>query len=302
MRKSISRTSSIKRVFLALTAIIILVPCVCFKSAEDVRASSSNSLTACQAKALPNAVTGLKAAPAGKNKVQLTWNASSGAQGYLIYAQKNGSYGYVGMTSGTFFADTKALDDDYNFYFVFPYVKDSAGKIIAGKPANYVFAKGICPAVTGLKATSKVNSVQLTWNKSNTAVGYIVYGIVNGSGTYKYLGMTTQGTSFTHTGASTTEYSFYWVFPYHKNASGTMVVGMTAAYVYGKALKQTTNPTGPTNPTTTGSYVANTNSHVFHRPDCASVKRMKESNKWYYTGDRNYLIQLGYTPCDNCNP
>lgn len=50
------------------------------------------------------------------------------------------------------------------------------------------------------------------------------------------------------------------------------------------------------------SYVLNTNSKRFHKPDCKSVPKMKEENKDYYTGSREELIQKGYKPCGSCNP
>lgn len=49
-------------------------------------------------------------------------------------------------------------------------------------------------------------------------------------------------------------------------------------------------------------YVANKNTKKFHEPDCASVGDMKESNKWYFTGDRQELINMGYDPCQRCYP
>ena len=49
-------------------------------------------------------------------------------------------------------------------------------------------------------------------------------------------------------------------------------------------------------------YVVNTNTGKFHYPGCSSVKKMKESNKWYYNGTRDYLISSGYSPCGNCHP
>ncbi len=180
-------------------------------------------------------VTDLKAASAGKNKVKLTWNAVGAAEGYLVYAQKNGEYGYVGMTTqGTTFTDTKALDSDYNYYWVFAYVKDSNGKMRIGACEKYVYAKGVTLAVTNLKASSVKGGVKLTWTASSGAEGYLVYGIRPG-GSYGYIGMTTKGTSFTDAKASKTEYTFYWVFPYHKAADGSMIVGGTAKYTYGRA-------------------------------------------------------------------
>ncbi len=49
-------------------------------------------------------------------------------------------------------------------------------------------------------------------------------------------------------------------------------------------------------------YVCNTNSHKFHYPNCEAVRKMKESNKMYFKGDRQELIDDGYTPCRICNP
>ena len=173
------------------------------------------------------------AVPAGKNKVKLTWGAAKGAEGYLIYAQKNGQYGYVGMTtSGTTYTDTKALDTDYNYYWVFAYFKNG-DKMIPGGCVKYVYAKGVCAAVTNLKASSQTGSVKLSWTASTGAEGYLIYGIRPG-GSYGYIGMTTQGTTYTDTKASKTDYTFYWVFPYHKT-NGQMIVGGTAKYTYGKA-------------------------------------------------------------------
>ena len=181
----------------------------------------------------PEAVTNLKATAVGKNKVKLAWTASKGAEGYLIYAQKDKKYGYCGMTSKTNYTDTKALDGDYNYYWVFAYVKDSNGKMIVGKTPKYVYAKGVCAAVTNLKAASQKGSVKLTWTKSNDAEGYLVYGKTE-SGKYGYIGMTSN-TSYVDKKASKTEWNFYWVYPYYKNADGKMVVGQTGKYVYGKA-------------------------------------------------------------------
>ncbi|MBQ6221808.1 MAG: hypothetical protein IJJ44_04270 [Solobacterium sp.] len=53
---------------------------------------------------------------------------------------------------------------------------------------------------------------------------------------------------------------------------------------------------------TSASYIANTNTYKFHYTWCKSVNQMKEKNKWYYEGSRDYLISLGYVPCKNCNP
>ena len=183
----------------------------------------------------PEPISGLRAVSAGKNRVRISWNQDKNADGYLIYGKKNNKYSYLGMTTSaksTSYVDTAALVDDYNYYWVFPYFKDASGKIHAGMCDKYVYAKGFCPAVTNLKANGTAGKVTLTWTASEGAEGYLIYGIRPG-GKYGYIGMAS-GTAFPDTKASKTDWTFYWVFPYHKDGS-KMVVGGTAKYVYSKA-------------------------------------------------------------------
>lgn len=49
-------------------------------------------------------------------------------------------------------------------------------------------------------------------------------------------------------------------------------------------------------------YIGNKSTKKFHNPGCGSVKKMKESNKFYYTGTREEMISMGYDPCGNCHP
>ena len=49
-------------------------------------------------------------------------------------------------------------------------------------------------------------------------------------------------------------------------------------------------------------YIVNTNTGKFHYPSCSSVRKMKESNKMFFTGTRDELISQGYDPCGNCHP
>lgn len=185
---------------------------------------------------LPSAVKNLKATANGKNNVKLTWSASDRAEGYLVYGQKNGKYAYVGMTnsnSKTTFTDTKALDADYNYYWVFPYITNIDDKMQAGPCEKYVYAKGVLPAVKNLKAASEKGGVKLTWGRVSGAEGYLVYGRRAG-GNYEYIGMT-RNDKYTDKKASKTEYNYYWVYPYHTNVQGKMIAGATPKYTYGRA-------------------------------------------------------------------
>lgn len=49
-------------------------------------------------------------------------------------------------------------------------------------------------------------------------------------------------------------------------------------------------------------YVLNAHTKKIHKPDCGSVKSMDEDNKAYYTGDKQELLDNGYTGCGNCKP
>ena len=53
---------------------------------------------------------------------------------------------------------------------------------------------------------------------------------------------------------------------------------------------------------TESSYVLNTSSHKFHRPDCDSVSKMSDSNKKVVSESREKIISEGYKPCKRCNP
>ena len=51
------------------------------------------------------------------------------------------------------------------------------------------------------------------------------------------------------------------------------------------------------------SYIGNRNSHIFHYPDCDSVKDMKEKNKVYFEDvTREVVIGQGFKACHRCNP
>lgn len=87
------------------------------------------------------------------------------------------------------------------------------------------------PSVTGYAAASRFDGVYLKWNRVSGAEGYLIYGIRPGR-PYGYLGMTSNN-YWVDKQASTTAYTFYWVFPYNHQA-GQMVAGYcSTSYKYG---------------------------------------------------------------------
>ena len=50
------------------------------------------------------------------------------------------------------------------------------------------------------------------------------------------------------------------------------------------------------------TYILNTNSQKFHAEDCTQAQSIKESNRETFTGDREDLINQGYSPSGCCKP
>lgn len=61
------------------------------------------------------------------------------------------------------------------------------------------------------------------------------------------------------------------------------------------------NRSGPAE-STARAYVLNTNRKKFHYPDCSDVSRIKDTNRQDYTGTREEIIGMGYSPCGHCHP
>lgn len=67
----------------------------------------------------------------------------------------------------------------------------------------------------------------------------------------------------------------------------------------------TSPPSGPdpaAEPAAGDYYVINTHTGKFHKPSCASVPKIKESNKLDFHGPRDELLAMGYVPCKACGP
>ena len=78
--------------------------------------------------------------------------------------------------------------------------------------------------------------------------------------------------------------------------------GVTIDYATGKSELAKDGGTGSTSGTESGTYILNTKTMKFHRPDCDSVKNIKSDNRKEYTGKREKLIEEGYEACKSCKP
>lgn len=80
--------------------------------------------------------------------------------------------------------------------------------------------------------------------------------------------------------------------------SAPVVVGYTSPPVITEAPA---TPTPKPVPKET-SYVLNTSTMKFHSPGCRDVGKINAGNRQDYTGTRDSVIAMGYSPCGHCNP
>lgn len=79
--------------------------------------------------------------------------------------------------------------------------------------------------------------------------------------------------------------------------------GVVIDYATGDSWLEEDAPTaGDSSTSQEESYVLNTSSKKFHRPDCSGVDSMSAENRQDYTGTRQSLIDQGYSPCGTCKP
>ena len=50
------------------------------------------------------------------------------------------------------------------------------------------------------------------------------------------------------------------------------------------------------------SFIVNTRTGKFHDPNCPSVRDIMPQNRLEFSGDRESLLEKGYTPCGRCQP
>lgn len=198
--------------------------------------------------AAPEPVSGLTANLYYSSQVKLSWTASKEAEGYLIYRKTDsGSFTYRYMVAGNSFIDTTAEAGVYSYYRIYPYFKDSSGKMHTGKSIAYVYAKPIeFPAVTSITTendswdgTLQINwSMDYYWANGHEIEGYLIYRRIGNSGDFKYLAMEKKGYYWNYyedTKASYSENNFYKIYPYYVKEDNTRQVGPCNTFAYGKA-------------------------------------------------------------------
>jgi subtilisin family serine protease len=193
-------------------------------------------------------VTAIKAVSADFDKIRVSWDQVSRAQGYEVFraTTRNGAYTRVGtVTSGstTNFTNSGLITGTTYFYKVRAYrtVNDSRissaySDITSGRP---LLAKVASPKV----ASVGFDRMKVSWSQVSGASGYEVYRATSRGGTYSKVGTVTRGTtlSFTNTGLTSGRTYFYKVRAY-RLVDEKQVFGAYASIVDGKPI-----PARPTN-------------------------------------------------------
>ncbi|MFI3141221.1 MAG: fibronectin type III domain-containing protein [Clostridia bacterium] len=148
--------------------------------------------------------------------ITLNWNTVTYADGYRVYQQIDGTYTNIqtisGSSSTSFTVDGLIANSDYNFK-VKAYIRDENGVAIwqeASEAYSVSTQEMATPAtVSGISAASVAyESILLTWDKTSTTTGYIIYVYDEDTDTYVKLGVSSTN-AYIVTGLSySTEYSF----------------------------------------------------------------------------------------------
>ena len=113
----------------------------------------------------PSRVTGVKAQSSGHDSIKITWKRVKNAKGYKVYrsTKKDGKYKLIKTTKKTAFTNIK-LTSNKTYYFKIKAYKTAKNKTYTSKKySKTVSAKPRLTKVTGLKATQRNNTVNLTF-------------------------------------------------------------------------------------------------------------------------------------------
>lgn len=195
----------------------------------------------------PLPVNNIKAVSLNQGKIQVSWDASVGAEGYLVYRKTGNERNmtYCRMTSMTSIVDTTAVANTYTYYRIYPYVKNTSGVMKVGSSSGYVYSRAYDgpEPVNNLMAQLLNNSdVKLNWSSIEKADGYLIYRKSENDDSFKYLYMVSQ-TTFIDKTASKDVFNFYRVYPYFNDINGR-ITGTSNSYVYAKPISAPLPVTG----------------------------------------------------------
>lgn len=172
---------------------------------------------------------------AGYNIIKIQWKAVTGAAGYSIYRSTRSSSGYkwVTNTGGTSYTDTGLNTGTKYYYKIKAYC--TFGAVTYSGYSSYKSATPILGKPAGLKTAAGTKSITVSWNATDGATGYELYGSTSKTSGFKLL-KSLSSLEYLHTSLVTGKTYYYKVRAY-RLVNGKKVYGDYAGVVYGKALK-----------------------------------------------------------------
>lgn len=220
------------------------------------------------------------------NAVMVKWNAIKGTKKYIVYFKSANQSSWKTATTTNTSLPISGVVSGTNYYVqVRPIGSTVNGPFSA--PKNIIHITTIKPT---LKLSNKSNGIRAEWNAFRDAKSYTVY--YKSASASNWSSVTTANTYYPLLNLRSGTRYYVQVQPNFGSYKGAYSAVNSLVY---QPVSQATKPV-------TTSYVLNTSSRVFHRSDCASVSRMNAANKSFFNGTRQQAINMGYTPCQNCNP
>lgn len=145
---------------------------------------------------------------ASTGKIKLAWKAVSGADKYYVYraGSKDGTYKYLGSTTGTSYTNTGA-SEKYTYYYK---VKAVSTRTSNANSAYSTVVSRTCDLArpTAKVALSSSGKPKVTWSSVSGATKYEIWRKAGSSGTYTKYDTVTK-TSYTNTSAKTGTTYYY---------------------------------------------------------------------------------------------
>ena len=217
----------------------------------------------------------------------LNYSSVRGANKYQIARLKSGDKSYTYFTTtGTSFSEYATGGIAYTYQVRPMYVTQNSGTAYGAWSSGKSVATLVAPTVT---LSNQGKAVVAKWNSIRGAVKYNVY--FKTASAKNWNSATTTGTSLNITGVVSGTTYYVQVRPIGSTVSGPYSAVKSIKYIAPAAPK----------PAST-SYILNTNSMKFHRSDCGIGQSTSAANKSYFNGTRQQVINMGYSPCQRCNP
>ena len=215
----------------------------CGNASDDltVRTKSISSPT------IVDQVTGLKATAIGTDYITVSWNAVSGAQGYIVhwYNETTGDFDNW-ETTGTSFTVRNLKPNTVHTFTVQGYNGYGCGNASDDLTVRTKSSSTVTkPAkVTNVKATASTTSVSLTWSAASGAQKYYVFTYNTSTKKYTCIGSTTSCSYKASNLKSNTTYNF--AVQAAKTVNGKTYYGTVSNYVTVKTKSTVTKPAAVT--------------------------------------------------------